>query len=63
MIILNEKQLERVLKEYIKYYNTMRPHQGIEQNIPKGNTVCNDKGRIITVPVLGGLHHHYSRAA
>ena len=42
MIILNENHLKKVLKEYIIYYNTMRPHQGIEQNIPKSKIDCND---------------------
>jgi hypothetical protein len=32
VIILNERHLRRVLHEYIEYYNTRRPHQGLEQD-------------------------------
>ena len=65
MIILNEKHLGRVLREYVKYYNTMRPHQGIGQNIPLGVPDKEDlnDGKIDKIPILGGLHHHYFRKA
>lgn len=34
ILILNENHLQRVLKEYDKYYNHARPHQGIGQRFP-----------------------------
>ncbi len=34
LIILNEAHLRRVLQEYIHYYNSRRPHQGIQQDCP-----------------------------
>lgn len=34
LIIVNERHLKRVMNEYVIYYNTARPHQGIEQQIP-----------------------------
>ena len=61
-IIFTYGQLCRILKEYITYYNTMRPHQGINQSIPQGYT-SQDKGRIVKMPVLSGLWHHYYREA
>ena len=30
LLILNEKHLRRVLQSFSKYYNTARPHQGLE---------------------------------
>jgi putative transposase len=69
MFILNRRQLHRVVQEYKGYYNHSRPHQGIEQRIPgrfhQGLSAQNSepKGRVISTPVLGGLHHTYSRAA
>lgn len=64
MLILNEKQLRRVVREYVCYFNEDRPHQGIDQRIPStppsSPTV---KGEIVARPVLGGLHHAYSRKA
>ena len=62
-IIISYKQLDRVLSEYISYYNTMRPHQGIMQDIPKGYTPQNGQGQIVRKPVLSGLWHHYYREA
>jgi uncharacterized protein YjbI with pentapeptide repeats len=61
-IILNEKQLRNILLQYIHYYNSMRPHQGIRQKIPDGYT-SQTMGTVVSVPVLSGLHHHYTRVA
>ena len=43
-IILSKQQLYKILKEYIEYYNSKRPHQGIEQRIPNGHKFS-DKGK------------------
>ncbi len=66
MLVLGERQLYQVIKEYVGYFNEARPHQGIEQRIPdeiqsEGKT--KSAGKIISFPVLGGLHHDYRRAA
>jgi putative transposase len=67
LLILHEKQLHRVLRAYVKYFNEARPHQGIHQQVPQGevtSVLSNQRGnRIISVPVLGGLHHEYQRVA
>jgi len=67
MLILSEKRLHRVLLAYIEYFNRARPHQGIHQQVPEKavTTVVPDQlaDRIISVPVLGGLHHEYRRVA
>ncbi len=64
IMILSEAHLRRVLKEYAVYFNQSRPHQGIDQRVPepKNSPVCN-AGKIVSFPVLGGLHHEYRRAA
>src|SRR4028119_1766860 len=36
VLILNDGHLQRVLKEYVNYFNHARPHQGIAQQIPAG---------------------------
>jgi putative transposase len=64
LFILGEAHLKRILKQYVKYYNQQRPHQGIEQNLPEpksGQPIST--GKILAFPVLGGLHHNYERAA
>ena len=59
-IIFNCNQIKNLLKNYISYYNFKRPHQGIEQNVPKGYTP-QKVGKVISYPVLSGLFHHYER--
>ena len=61
-IIISQNQLYSVLKEYIEYYNIKRPHQGIEQRIPKGSTFRNS-GRVKSRPILFGLNYDYYREA
>ena len=62
VLILSDRQLRRVLKEYILYFNQDRPHQGIGQNIPiASNSPPLVDGAIRVRPVLGGLHHTYFR--
>jgi transposase InsO family protein len=34
LFIFGERQLGRVLKEYVHYFNQYRPHQGLKQTIP-----------------------------
>jgi len=34
LLIVNQRQLYRVLKEYVKYFNCARPHQGIGHCVP-----------------------------
>ena len=66
VIILSEKQLRCVLKEYVEiYFNGARPHQGLGQAIPvaESRSVRNVDGHIVAYPILGGLHHDYRRAA
>jgi putative transposase len=60
LLILNEAHLTRVLSEYIGYYNSARPHQGLEQQapIPFHRTRTGDIHRW---DVLGGILHEYSR--
>ena len=67
LLILHEKQLHRVLDAYVQYFNRARPHQGIKQQIPEtqAGPVPADRagGKVLSFPVLGGLHHDYRRSA
>jgi putative transposase len=66
-LILHEKQLSRLLKAYVVYFNQVRPHQGLEQRIPDlpayAVTPLNHQNKVIADSVLGGLHHDYRRVA
>jgi putative transposase len=35
IVVLHEKHVYRVLKAYVEYFNHMRPHQGIKQQVPE----------------------------
>ncbi len=65
IVILSERHLLHVLREYSDYINESRPHQGIGQRVPAGpaNDNAVAKGRVIARSVLGGLHYDYRRAA
>ena len=66
VLILNERHLESVLKEYaFSYFNEARPHQGIAQRLPIASKPESDVpgARVVALPVLGGLHHDYRVAA
>ena len=66
--ILHPYQLQRIVNEYVAYYNQSRPHQGIEQQIPtrfnnpRTQLAKEPKGKVIATPVLNGLHHTYAYA-
>ena len=63
LIILNEKHLRTVLGEYInEYYNVSRTHMSLEKDSPVPRPVQVD-GTTVSKPILGGLHHVYSRVA
>jgi putative transposase len=67
LLILHEKQLQRVLGAYVHYFNQARPHQGIRQQIPEPNMVPippdHEGSKVLSFPVLGGLHHDYRSSA
>jgi hypothetical protein len=59
VLVFDERRLERVLREYVKFFNGARPHQGLRQRIPGGLPAQTFGGDVIAFPVLGGLHHDY----
>jgi hypothetical protein len=65
-LILIERHLHRVMREYGDYFNHARPHQGIGQRIlfwqePRDRPPAT--GKIVSHPVLGGLHRDYCSRA
>ena len=63
LLIFSEAHLQRVLKEYITYYNTRRPHQGILQDAPVGLDPPDLGQPIRCRKMLGGVIRDYYRAA
>ena len=67
LLVLSEAHLRRSLREYATYFNTARPHQGLRQRVPDPPAECAPRallpGSVRAIPILGGLHHGYERAA
>jgi len=62
-VILNERHVRRLVKEYKVYFNRARPHQGIEQRVPCRTERFDAPPVTATLSsrsVLNGLHHDYS---
>jgi transposase InsO family protein len=53
LIVLNQRHLVRVLRTYALHYNRYRPHQGVHQDTPMGDT----GGLLITVTPTSHGHN------
>jgi hypothetical protein len=68
-LIWNERQLSRVLSEYLRHYNSARPHRSLDLQSPLPARTLTVVGGSAAMPVvqrvdvLGGLIHEYRRAA
>jgi hypothetical protein len=60
IIVFGEAHLRRILTKYAAYYNESRTHRSLNKDAPIHRTIQH-AGRILSTPVLGGLHHHYVR--
>jgi transposase InsO family protein len=69
MLIWNEQQLHQVMTEYLRHYNTARPHRALDLQPPLPARRLTAVGPVTTpaavkrVDILGGLIHEYRRAA
>jgi len=59
-LIFGEAHLRRILASYAAYYNQVRTHLALDKNAPSGRAVQRS-GSIVSIPILGGLHHQYVR--
>jgi putative transposase len=67
-LIWNQRQLYRVLTEYLRHYNAVRPHRSLDLQPPISTRRLTLVGPAASRPVervdvLGGLIHEYRRAA
>jgi transposase InsO family protein len=64
LIVFNEAHLRRILTRYFTYYHESRTHLSLERNAPVPRRVePPERGDVIAIPMVGGLHHRYTRAA
>jgi hypothetical protein len=64
IIVWNERSLRRTLQSYFAYYQHSRTHLALAKDAPESRVVEKpDRGRIVVIPQVGGLHHRYERHA
>jgi transposase InsO family protein len=65
-VFLNARHLLCVVRAYIEYHDRGRPSQAIRaipDPYPELRGPPPTSGKVVALPVLGGLHHDYRRAA
>jgi putative transposase len=63
VLVFHERSLKRLLESYFDYYHHSRTHLSLEKDSPTPRLVMSGSAPVISVPVLGGLHHRYERTA
>jgi putative transposase len=62
---MNQRHLRRLLRTYVtEYYHGCRTHLSLGKDAPEPRSVEQPEiGEVIELPVVGGLHHRYTRRA
>jgi putative transposase len=66
VIVLNERHLKRLMRDYVRYFHEDRTHLGLAKDTPAGRAKESNSSvscRVVAWPRLGGLHHRYQLAA
>jgi Integrase core domain len=56
VVVFGEAHLRQILKAYAAYYNQVRTHLSLDKDAPESQP-SQKVGSILTMPILGGLHH------
>ena len=60
VVVFGERHLRHLLRSYANYYNQTWTHLSLNKDSPITRPI-ETFGRILPVPILGGLHHQYVR--
>jgi transposase InsO family protein len=60
VVVFGERHLRHLLHSYQQYYNEVRTHLSLHTDAPLSRDV-RSFSRVLSVPLLGGLHHQYVR--
>jgi putative transposase len=64
VIVIGERHLLRLVRDYVRFYNDDRPHMALDGDTPAGRAIEGpEAGNVVALPRVGGLHHRYARAA
>ena len=66
VIVLNERHLKSLMRDYVRYYHEDRTHLGLDKQTPAGRVTAAREDascKVVSMSRLGGLHHRYDLAA
>jgi transposase InsO family protein len=64
VVVLSEESLRHILRSYVAYYHDSRCHLSLDKDSPETREVQPpDRGIVVEIPRVGGLHHRYERLA
>ena len=64
VVVLSERHLRRILKDYLSHYHHWRCHQSLEMDCPVHSPIQPPEvGEVVEVREAGGLYRHYERLA
>ena len=64
VIVLGEQHLRRIVRRYLEYYHSSRTHLALDKDAPEPRQRESiHGGKVVALPMVGGLHHRYTRAA
>jgi putative transposase len=65
VIVRNERPLRRLLRSYVSdHCHSCRTHLSLDKDGPEPRPVeRSEMGELVELPVVGGLHHRYTRRA
>jgi len=64
VVVFSESSLRRTLTAYCAYYHNWRTHLSLRKLAPEVRRVQPvTEGKVVEMPEVGGLHHHYERRA
>jgi transposase InsO family protein len=64
VIVLGQQHLRRIRRKYLEYPHSSRTLLALDKDAPKPREhQSTDGGKVIALPMVGGLHHRYTRRA
>jgi putative transposase len=63
LLVVSRRQLEAVIRKYVRHYNRARPHRGLHLAVPEPGPSPGSRGTVRRLDILGGIIHEYERAA
>ena len=64
VIVFNEASLYRHMRSFLEYYHESRTNLSLGKDTPEARRVqLPERGTVIAIPQVGGLHHRYERRA